>query len=161
MSNKIEEMEIIGKITSKSIGFDSEDIRDHIKKGKGSTSLFRLYGQIINVKYGDGDNGPWTKFIGQFEAVNLKDGNIVRSGAMFLPTIITGMVEADLVAAKAIEGFAGYQMAYEIGAKKSDIVIGYEFTVVNLMPDSEENDALLQLRNRLEVTKGLPKPKAK
>jgi len=153
------DMEIINKISAKNLGFPKEDIRDLVKKK--NAILFRVYGQITNVEHGDGDHGPWTRFVGMFEAINLIDGNIVRSSKLFLPASVTGMVEGDVLDAKAKEGFAGFQMAYEIGAKKSDMAIGYEYTIKNLISPSEEKDILLQLRNSLEATKVLPAPKKK
>ena len=141
------ETEIIAKISPKTLGFITEDIREHCKKG--AKALFRVYGQIVNIKYGSGDNGPWTKFVGQFESVNLITGLVLRSGNLFLPNIVSSMVEGEVIAAKSAEGFGGFMMAYEIGVKKSPQVIGYEYTVKNLLPGDEEKDVLLKLRKEL------------
>lgn len=150
-------VDIVGKISTKTLGFIIEDLRDLCKKSP--KALFKVYGQIVNIKYGQGDNGTWTKFIGQFEAVNLLNGNVVRSGSLFLPSIITTMVEGEVTAAKGGEGFQGLAIAYEVGVKKSDLTIGYEYTIRNLLPTDEDKDMLVKMRNQLEATKSLPTPK--
>lgn len=144
----------VKKISAKVLGFGIEEIRDLVKKGE--KALFTIYGTCTNVKYGTGDNGAWIKFTGAYEAVNMESGEVIRSGEMFLPDSVSPILETELLTARAVEGFQGVQIAFEVGAKKNEMPIGYEFTVKDLSEPSEK-DALLAMRNSFVPKKLLAK----
>jgi hypothetical protein len=43
---------------------------------KGSKPLFRVIGQAMGTREGDGDYGEWVALVGNFEAVNLATGEV-------------------------------------------------------------------------------------
>ena len=141
------------KISAKSLGFDKDEIRSLV--AEGAVKLFIAFGIVTAVKTGDGDNGPWTKFIGQFEAVNTQTGEVFRSGELFLPNSVTPLLESQVVEGSKEETFAGLQFSIEVGAHSSDTAIGYEFDAKDLMGVSE-SDPLLAMRNKFAA----PTPEA-
>jgi len=116
---------------------------------------FQVFGLVkskftVTTQYGDS-----TGFKGTFEAVNLEDGEIFRSGKMFLPQIAADMLES------AVDGMSEDQselkFGFKIGLKPSDKGnTGYEFTVEPLI-DTTENDPISDMRAQF----ALPAPKKK
>jgi len=147
----VKEAIFVSKISAKKIGLGMDEIRDAVKSTKkgAAVKLFTVYGLISACKHGDGDNGPWTKFSGQFEAMHSASGDVYRSGSMFLPDQVTPILEGKLLAASKAEGFMGMQVAFEIGAIKSEVAVGYEFTVKDLMPATKDTDPLIAMREQV------------
>lgn len=142
------------KLSAKTLGFDTENIRELVKKGE--KALFTIVGTVTGVKQGNGDNGPWVKFMGGFGGVNMVTGECFRSGELFLPASVTPILEAELLASLKQDGFSGLEIAFEIGAKKTDSVIGYEYTVKD-KADARERDPVTQLMNKYVDPKLLAK----
>jgi len=127
------------------IGFEKKGIRKLVEKG--AAGLFQAYGLATGVRYGEGDNGPWIKFTGQFEAVNMQTGVLVRSGELFLPNNVTPILESQIIAGKGDEKFTGIQFAIEVGAQEDEeSAVGYVFISKDLMPSDAENDLLAKMR---------------
>lgn len=162
--SKEKDIEFLGKISTKTLGISMDNVRENVKKSPAR--LFQVYGEITNRETGQGDNGEWTKFKGAFEAINCLTGEISRSGALFLPNNITPMVDTYFSRMKnedktdVTKGLTVMLVAFEVGAKKSDVPIGYEYTVKSLLPTGETGtDPLAQLREKLSEKLMLPKTK--
>lgn len=139
------DIKFIGKISAKKLGFEKKAIRKLCEKKP--CSLFKAYGLATSIAYGESDNGDWTKFKGQFEAVNTQTGEICRSGELFLPNNVTPILESQIIAAKGEDSFKGIQFAIEVGAKEDEeSAVGYIYTSQNLMPADAENDFLVAMR---------------
>jgi hypothetical protein len=137
------QIKFVKKISTATLGFDPNTVRKACEKKPAA--LFRVYGLATGVKYGSGDNGPWTKFTGQFEASD-RNEEIVRSGELFLPNMVTPILESQIISGKGEEGFKGIQFAMEIGSRLSDTPIGYEYTTRDLLPSDTSKDFLAGMR---------------
>jgi len=140
-------MDFLKKITMAKIGLD----RKMLKKAceKGPVRVMRVYGQTSKVEYGSGDNGDWTRFKGQIEAVNLLTKKISRSGALFLPGVASDILEGELLAAKGEDENSNIQFGFEIGVVASDnSATGYEYTAASMVQESD-SDVLSAIRSSL------------
>lgn len=152
------EIAFIKKISTKMLGYEKKQIRKMVEKAP--CGLYRVYGLATGVRYGDGDNGPWIKFVGQFEAVNMSTGALIRSGELFLPNNVTPILESQIIAGKGEDKFKGIQFALEIGAKEDEeSAVGYVYTSKDLMPSDAKTDFLAQLRKEHVDDKLLAKSK--
>lgn len=140
-------MDYLKKISMAKIGLDKKSLRKACEKGPAR--VMRVYGQISKVEYGSGDNGDWTRFKGQIECVNLLNGKVHRSGALFLPSVGGDTLEGQLLAAKGEDENASVQFGLELGVIESDTsAVGYEYTAANMVAESD-NDILSAIRNSL------------
>jgi len=151
--SKTTDVSFVTKISTAKMGITQDDIRKVTGKGNGKpVPLFRVYGNVNNVKYGSTDKGEWTRFDGQIEAVNMNTGEVFRSGGLFLPPSVTPFLEGQLLQAKKDENFVSLQFAYDVQVKKSAVPIGYEYVPVNLLGTSEQ-DPLLAMREKFTALK--------
>lgn len=161
MSAKNKEQTFTGKllpsISTANLGITMDDIRECVKKAPAK--IFEVFGSITALRYGKTKHGEFIDFKGQFEVINNLTGEVVRSGSVFLPSIVANMVEAQFLKAKNVEGFSGYLVDFMVGAKKSDKPIGYEYTVQSNIEPDEEDDFLTQMRNSRKEQKTLAGPK--
>ena len=147
-------MEYPRKISAKTVMADaSQSIRDFAKT-KTPSALFQVYGHANKVRRGESDNGPWIGLIGTFEAVRVEDGLVYQSAQCFLPEPMSSMIAETLDGENSPESV---QFAFEVGVKKSDSPVGYEY-VTKPIVESTGADPLADLRKQLPA---LPKPKAK
>lgn len=103
------------------------------------THLYKMFGLVSSVETGEGDYGPWIKFVGKHEALNLY-GDYYASTAAFLPEPLPGMLMS------ALESNDTVEYAVEVSIKRrDDLAIGYEFLPSPLIEVSE-NDPLASLR---------------
>ena len=146
------EPKIVTKISLKSIG--AAPAKNSVEKDKPVT-LAAIYGtanrhESVTTTFGDS-----TRFIGNFEAVNAENGQVYRSGKMFLPQIVEELLRD---AVDAVEN-GSVEFALEIGAEHSEKGnMGYAYTVRPLRKMAE-SDALAHLRAEVaEKLKALPAP---
>lgn len=137
---------IIGKITMASIGCKPALV-NMLKEGEGNElALARIYGTLDEVRYQDDkDKGQiYTYFVGSFEAVNMQDGDVYKSGKLFLPKGISELVEGEC---KKNPNTA-IQFAFEVRSIKANNPAKYSYKVLPLV-SPEKSDALAQLRERV------------
>lgn len=121
----------------------------------GSIPLMAVYGRATGVSHGSTEFGEFTKFHGNFRAVNLvpkedgtPNGEVTNSGQVLLPPHLNGMLEGALRG----DGAVSVEFAFEIHAKyDNDAATKYTYTVLDRMPIQPASDPLLQL----EVAMGL------
>jgi hypothetical protein len=118
--------------------------------------LYVVIGNTHGVKHGTGDNGPWVAFLGSFEATRLADGKVFQAGQCFVPKAVEDLLVSAVTQAQKGDESATVEFAIEVGIKPAENVIGYEYTVKNLVKPSGA-DPLLALRQR--VLAALPAPK--
>lgn len=153
MSKTKKELRFVKKISSAKLGFGIKECREAAAKGKGKTvALYQVIGQANKIRTGMGDNGPWTAFCGMMEA-NTPDGEVVRSGEVFLPGGVSDMLESQLLNMQKEDPSAQIQFAFEIGVFESQTPIGYEFDVVSLMKEESSPDPLESLKKNLITAK--------
>ena len=127
-----------------------------------------IYGSARNYLVGSSTYGEFTKFRGDFEAVNLSTGENYRSQNLLLPDIAAGLLVAALHAAGAKHGTtktattpenpgepatAPVEFAIEIGVRKTASNKpggrGYEFTLRPLV-ETRDSDPLAALRKHVK-----------
>lgn len=142
---------LIRKISAKTVCGKTE-------KPEKATALFIVGGIANKVKTGDSLYGTWTALIGQFEATNISTGEVFVAPQCFLPEPMNGMIAASLeqVDEDGKRLNASVQFAVEVGVKKSDNQIGYEYTAKEIMK-SDAADPLASIREK--IAKALPAPK--
>ena len=129
---------IIKKISSKTLGIDFSN------SDSESVAVYSIIGIANDIEKGLSDNGPWIKFLGQFEATNYQTGEIYSSGSVFLPSPVESLV---LGAMGTPDNRNAFGFAFEVGTKPdAKSKTGYIFTVKELVP-VESVDALSALRD--------------
>lgn len=133
-----------------------DDKREHL--------LYRVYGVIeghaigkgkhkrIDKETGEAVDTFWTKFFGDFEAVNASDGEVFNSAVCFLPDYVSGQ----FVTALAGEGEMSITFAYDIYARyNKDAITSYEF-IASPVKRADEKDKLAEMRAALPAAKTMP-----
>jgi hypothetical protein len=151
-------MEALKKMSAKSIlgnvkrFIPMNEDRDIIEGEK--VHLYRVFGVARGTKKGDGDNGPWVGFIGEFRAerLNGKSGEVEMFGSsqLFLPACATDLLQP---AVEGGDGVQGVEFAFDIGiVGRQSSSVGYEFTATTLLA-VKESDAISPLRAQLPPPK--------
>ena len=149
-------MELLRKISSKTVLGD----RPERPKDKKTVPLYSVYGIANGLQTGTSDYGDWIKLKGSFEAVRFSDGLVMQSGACILPEPVNSMTAAALQQTdddgKRVN--QSIQFSLEIGLKRTDTAIGYEYVTTPLI-EAGGADPLAALRS--ETAKALPAPAKK
>lgn len=143
---------------------------ERAKTEKRRVSVAEFYGIASGIKLVDNPMGdvPYTALTGNFEAVNTYNGEIWRSGVLYLPGGFHEMIVAmlnDLTEDEGRSKFdkASVQFALAIDAVPADNPAGYAYVAKNLLPVSKA-DALAGIRQQMIATKAelaaLPAPAA-
>jgi len=128
---------LVSKLSSKSIGVDLVAAR------KEAQEAYTIIGYVDAIEQGNhATNGEWTKLKGNFEATNAKTGEVYVSANAFLPTVVNDLV------ASAVKAGGTVQFAYRIGTKPNDSVVGYEYTVQQLI-EAEPVSVIEEIRARM------------
>lgn len=176
-NEELDGIKIISKISASDIGYEVDDLRALLAANEmNDVSLFNVYGMAKRVRTGKHDtHGDWTGFEGNFEAIVFETGEVVRSGQVFLPSILNSTIESQIALGKEQfyrdnaelnkededenvsenkNYFLGIQFAFEVGLKKNKRSggVGYVFTVKNLMPESK-TDPLALMRKKFGAQK--------
>lgn len=125
-----------------------------VKAPEKALRLYTVIGVSHGVKHGTGDNGPWVAFLGSFEAVRASDGAVFQAGQCFVPKAVEDLLVSTLTHAQKGDATTAVEFAIEVGVKPSDVAIGYEYTVKNLVKTSNA-DPLALLRQKVQA---LPAP---
>lgn len=81
-------MKYLNKITLATMGVDTRDAEKIGVDANGKeVPILRVYGRVSSTSAREGDLGPYIVFQGQFEAVNLINGEKGRSDKMIVPTL--------------------------------------------------------------------------
>lgn len=113
-----------------------------------SQELYTLIGVCNGVKTGESTYGPWTSFLGTFEAIRTDNGKRFQSGRVFIPEPVSSMTAAQLADAQSEDKAATVAFAFAIGRKKAKTATGYEYTTKPLVKLAA-NDPLAGLRAAL------------
>lgn len=117
------------------------------------TELYKVFGIARSVKSGEGDYGPWTAFLGQFEVIRTIDQKSFSGIKLFLPEPMSTLMAEKLRMPEVSE----LQFAVSVNLVPSDTPIGYEYTCTPII-DADQADPLADLRNRMTAL--LPSPEA-
>ena len=107
------------RITMRTVGLQTADLEDIAEGAAGKeVSVLRVYGSIIDTEQGKSEIGPYTKFKGQFEAVNLVSGDKSRSYVLILPSVGEDMALGMLSAIHQEDPKAAATFGIEITVRK-------------------------------------------
>ena len=115
-------------------------------EGKTVVWKYQIIGIANDIKMGESNYGEWIAFLGSFKATNLETGETFRSGKCFLPQTATNLI------VPALKDSKGVEFAFNVGIKKADTSIGYEYIVEPLIAASE-SDPLLLLEKKIPAGK--------
>lgn len=133
---------------------DGKTVMETVQRGV-KQNLMRVFGQCDKTKPIVTNFGESTEFQGQFEATNALTGEVYRSGKLFLPPLVEGLVkeqvEAALLAAEKaaqeagtkFDGKAGVQFAFDIGADSANNAHGYQYTITPLTAPAQADPLAL------------------
>lgn len=130
-------LNLVSKLTVKTLG--AQPARQSIKS---ATMLATIYGRCTNKEAGSSDHGEYIKFKGEFEGLNVSNGESYRANVMIVPKILEGLLDQaiQLDEANAVD------FAVEIWAHPNEkSITGYSYGIKPLI-EPEESDALAQLR---------------
>lgn len=106
--------------------------------------VMRVYGRVKTATQGQGTYGPYTKFGGEFEAVNLLDGNKFRSTALCLPAMGEQMVNDMLESREDKDTWV--QFGIDVTVEYNNSAKGgtkFSYGITPLMQQSSAKDDLL------------------
>lgn len=158
----MDEKNIVAKLSVKEIGCNPKVASAKEEGDKTAVILCRIFGVATGLKSKEDTvrGGVTTAIIGEFEGVNLQEGNTnhgktFRSGKLYLPAGIQEMVES---AVSQVEKDGGsVEFALEIRAVRATNPIGYSYQAVPLIKP-RENDALSALRASITAQALPPAP---
>jgi hypothetical protein len=150
MAETTVEESIISKITMATIGCKPALVTT-LPEGQNELPIARLYGKLSDVRYQDdkAKGQIYTYFIGTFEAINMQDGDVYRSGKMFLPKGISELVEDATKKAREKDPKASIAFAFEVRAIKANNPIKYSYKVLALK-NPEAADELREIRESVQ-----------
>ena len=151
-------MSIINKISVRSVYGDKKKIRKAAEAAKGEpVTVMRVVGIARGFETGEGDNGPWVKFKGNFQGTAVDTGELFKSGKLFLPGVASDLLEAELMN----DEVTNVELAFDIHAVEDDTsAVGYVYTVTPLI-EVGENDPIMALVSSLPELPKIAAPKKK
>lgn len=121
------------------------DVKSVLNAEKPIT-VMRVAGQAVGTKSGDSNYGEWTALVGSFIATNPETGEMTEASQLFLPEVALIPIQVALGQA----GARAVDFAIEVVVKASNNTkpgcSPYEYSFVNLMAPTAENDPMAKLR---------------
>ena len=152
-------MKILKKITVKTVHGKKLDGFAPEKPIGESRIVLTVYGRADSNTPGEntlpsGDISQYNRFRGDFIAYpgEMGVGDKVRSGVMILPDV-AGDLLANLMHDDDVQSV---NLGFQIGIRKTDTPIGYEYFAIPLIEEAAEADPLAQIAK--QVTAALPAP---
>lgn len=145
--------EAIRKITVKTVSGGKPSIEAILASPGKTLPLMDIYGVATSMKPGATDYGPYVKFLGQFEGINLATGEVFTAPALLLPKFL----EEQLAGALGASANANAQFAFRLSARYDEsAATNYVYVAKSLIP-TKESDALAQIKMQMQAA--LPAPK--
>lgn len=144
-------MAMVRKITAK-IVCGKPDKKEIINSDGDPIWMMTVYGNTHRSIAGETDYGPYLKFRGKFEAVNIVTGELFTSMNLILPPIAEELVEDALTR----EGVSSVDFALKVGVRRDDDAIsGYQW-VAESVTETEGEDPVARMRAKLQDMKVIP-----
>lgn len=120
-------VEQLRKFTLKGAGLNKTTVADAVNAAPdGKAKLLNLAGIVTNYKPDQTDLGEFLRLYGEFRCVNLLTGELSTASVAILPNFFADQLKA------VFDQSGNAEFAVQFGAKKSDTVTGYEWTVTPL-----------------------------
>lgn len=142
----------VKKIAMASVGLTPRGCEDLLNaNGKKKTVVVRIYGRAMDMKADATDIGPFIKFTGEFEAVNLIDKTKYRSKVLILPSVAEQFLGDAVTSIKEDDPNAVAQFGLDITVEENrSNKGGYKFKYgVQPLIDAPKRDALSMLGESL------------
>jgi len=149
-------MELIKKITSKTVGYDKPYLQTlfgtTLAKDGDTIAAYKVVGIVSDIRPGQSDFGPYAKFIGEFVCTT-ENGEQFQSGTALLPTTIADLLQGAVMQAR--EKQQSVEFGCAIGVKRdSTSATGYVFTAQPLM-EFKSSDRMGNLLHKLGMQPAL------
>jgi len=142
----------IKKLTCGTMGLDPRVLEDiAVKFGSTKKAVLRVIGRVHGATPGNSDMGPYVKFTGDFQGINLIDRSVSRSKILILPGVAESFVMEGFDGAKASDPDAVLQFGLDILVEENKSTKGgrkYKYAVTPLT-DNVGKDALTLLTEQL------------
>lgn len=156
-------MQILTKMSIATIGANPSAVKTEEFQKSGATSLpiVRIYGIATGLIFkADPKTGDiQTAVSGNFEAVNLANGETYRAGVLWLPSgiqeLLINAVDTGAVDKNDKPVYNDVKFGFQINAMPAKNPIGYSYSAEQLI-DASQSDPLADLRAELPA---LPAPK--
>jgi len=124
-------MEIIGKISVKTVVGNKKTINDAISEYNGaSVPIMRVVGQVNGIERGSSSYGEWLALKGNFQATNIITGDVFMAGSAFLDSTYASNIEVELNK----EEVSVVEIAVDVNAASSDTSqSGYIYSIRPLL----------------------------
>lgn len=144
-------MQLLKKMSAANIvGKVKTVVADLCETDLAVADLYTIYGTANGIQTGEhATNGPWTAFLGNFEAVNLITGELSKSGKAFLQSPLGEMMEAALRDADEVSFSCTIRVK-----RRDDLAVGYEYLVEPHI-EATQADPLAHIRQLTQ--KSVPK----
>lgn len=141
---------LLKAISSKTVYGDREAVLKAVMRDdKKEHFLYRIFGTIegmqigkgkhkrVNKETGDAEDTTWTKFFGNFFAVNA-DNETFEAASCFLPSYVNGQFESTLQG--DAEGAIKIEFAYDVYARYAkESITSYEYIAQPVRRAGEDN----------------------
>lgn len=144
-------MAMVRKITAKVV-CGMPDKRAIINSDGEPMWQMAVYGSAHRSIAGETDYGPYIKFRGRFEAINLDSGETFQSSNLILPPIAEELLEDALTA----DNVKSVEFGLRVGVRKDESSVSGYVWVAESIRDTEETDPLERLRAELTDAKVIP-----
>jgi hypothetical protein len=141
--SKISVATVYGKIKTIIKTIEGKDGAEDIRVLEAPVMLMRIIGHATGFEVKTSQYGDSLKFSGIFKAVNLETGEVYRSGACFLPSVMEQALGGIL---DQVEG--GAEFALDVGAIPAKNAFGYEYRVRPLL-ETAETPVLKSIEDRI------------
>lgn len=148
-------LSIVSKLTIKTL--KAQPARHSVESEQ---MIATIYGRCTDKKAGTSDHGDFIRFKGEFEGVNVKTGEVFRSGDLIVPKTLESLLDSAI----SLEGNNAVDFAVEVWVEPNEkSITGYSYAIKPLIKPAE-SDVLAGLRELAapSVQKALeaPKPEA-
>lgn len=134
---KMSKLNLVSKLTVKTIG--AQPPRHSIKQ---PTMLATIFGRCSAKEAGTSDHGEYVKFKGEFEGLNVSNGESYRASVLIVPKVLEGLLDQAI----SLDEVNAVDFAVEIWAEPNEkSITGYSYGVKPLI-QPKESDALSALR---------------
>lgn len=135
-------MQKVGKISVKTVF-------GKVEKPAEKFAAIRFLGIARRMSTGESQFGPWVKFHGDFQAINLTTGEEFVAKQALFPAVISD----DLAAMLADESVNEASFGFDLYIAPNDAPIGYEYSAESLIEQQESNPLALLAQS---IAKPLP-----
>lgn len=152
---------LVTKISTRNTGLSIETLEKVVEKyPKEKSTVLRVYGTLSSEDQKSGDNGPYMRYGGKFEALNTITGETYRSKTVLLPETGEIYFSGILADVKKDDPNAEVQVALDIkverNASTKPNASKYKFVCEPLMNEKEDNlsklaAALPPVKNKFQI----------